>query len=256
VSISSVPPASTFALANQLAADLSVSAAGGARGLLPPTLRFSPPPGRFPPRSPLLLDDVLPVAIEAPGSTLLWYRTGPGGAWQPYTGPVPLRADTTLEAYADNGGGERSPIVRGEYLFDDGPLPPLGDPDLNGNGLGDAWEKAFQVSNPNADDDCDGAINRSEHDNRTDPRDPLSKPAVTLPLLRLVVTGFNRTTRRSHLRVYGPAGAAFRMERSSNLQPPWIDLTGSDFVIPAAGFLDFDDPVATVPERFYRAAGY
>lgn len=77
-------------------------------------------------------------------------------------GPVPACAAAALEVIALD-------------LLD---VPGAPGADLDGDGLADAWEALFQVSEANGDEDGDGANNLSEFMAGTDPRDLVSHPPI------------------------------------------------------------------------------
>jgi hypothetical protein len=53
---------------------------------------------------------------------------------------------------------------------------PANDSDLNGDGLGDAWANFFNITNPNADADADGATNIEEYNGGSNPLSNLERP--------------------------------------------------------------------------------
>ena len=149
-----------------------------------PDLAFSPPPGTY----HLDVGSSLEIHIAAAAGGPVFYRTNQIAAWRTYTpaNPPRIEAATTFSAYV--GGTPPGSIRTARYSVADAPnvaVAPL--VDANHNGLPDAWEKAFGVSDPNADPDGDGATNIQEYLAGTDPLDAASVPSPDLRNVVLVV---------------------------------------------------------------------
>ena len=184
------PAGSWWSGPNQYAASVSLALPGyDLRTITGNAVRISPPPGNYNLGTTVVLSA---SATAAP----IYFRLGPT-AWQLYTGPLELPPGaTTLRAFAHTSDGP-TPTITGDYfLTDPPPLTPGTSPDTNGNGLSDAWENAFSLTDPHSDPDGDGADNLAEHNGGTDPLDATSTPAILTPLLlrhHLLTTGSNRT---------------------------------------------------------------
>lgn len=164
---------------NQLLPEASVVGLGPTAGLVRSAVRFTPSPGAY---DRLRAGQTFPVQIRGTLSVpgVVRYRRAGESEWRALESgeTVELRADEVLTAYVEDAGtGERSTLAVGEYRF--GPLPalePVGSEDRDGDGLADAWERAFDVDDPESDDDGDGASAASEFRAGTDPWDPMSRP--------------------------------------------------------------------------------
>jgi len=170
---------SEFAVPNQFQPDISFATFSAIAGDPRPPVRFSPVPGEY---DVTLLDPIadfqVKLATDAPSATI-FYRLSQGTPWLPYTDTIHLAGNATIQAYAgDTAQGTASPIASAAYSFTaQSPLAPTLPVDFNGNGLGDAWEKAFGVTDPNGDPDGDGFTSSQEYLAGTDPRDASSFPS-------------------------------------------------------------------------------
>ncbi|TVR52910.1 MAG: hypothetical protein EA425_04150 [Puniceicoccaceae bacterium] len=159
MTLSGIPSAAQFMLANQVAADMAIAprAPGGAAEV---RLNVSPASGRY--------DTSILVELTGPPGAQLRYRLGPDRPWLTYGGPFWIYRETILEAYAripnevlgTTLGYFNSRIVRRHYRFsvpperldsdDDGVPdfveiafgldPVLSGPDASGNGVPDLEE--------------------------------------------------------------------------------------------------------------------
>lgn len=174
---------------------------------------FLPPPGRFP--AGVGGQPAVRVTVSAtdPADTVQIRRL-PGGAWEAFNAAAgDIVADTTLEARAVRPGGEQSPIRRATYTVGTAaPLGVPGSPDSNGNGLSDAFERTFGLSDPNGDADGDGFSNLAEQNAGTDPLDAGSRPAGPL---RLTIA---RPAPGGPIQLDWPAGLEVTLESSADLQ--------------------------------------
>jgi hypothetical protein len=163
------------AIGNQLLGSASVAGIGPVGGPLRATVTFHPEAGAY---AALGSGEGFPIRFRssASGATIT-YRIDSGN-WATYDelNPPSLTANATVSAYATEADtGARSLLVTGTYTFS--PLPPA-EPasavDSDTNGLSDAWERAFGITNPNSDTDGDGFNAITEQNAGTDPLDPNS----------------------------------------------------------------------------------
>ncbi len=247
--------AGEFAMPNQYQPAISIATLSALSGDPRPSVRFSPPPGEYDTAS---LDPEIGFPVSLTTDHVppdIFYRLSPAEPWEAYEGEISLTGNATLEAYAGVPSGPVSPISRGGYRFTaQANLAPAVPIDADGNNLGDAWEKAFAITDPNGDPDGDDSTNAEEYLAGTDPRDATS---VSVPGgasgFRLVITGYDKSLSRASLRAFGPVGGSFRVEWSADLGPPWHDLGDAGFLtIPSSGEIDLEDLTATAPRRFYR----
>ncbi|MCX6879932.1 MAG: chitobiase/beta-hexosaminidase C-terminal domain-containing protein [Verrucomicrobia bacterium] len=170
------PTGSLWSGANQYAATISLALPGfELRTASGSAVRMSPAPGNYD----------LGITVELASSSAadaIYCRLG-SAAWQLYTGPLELPPGaSTLRAFAHTAGGP-TPTVTGDYFLSaPPPLTPGTSPDSNGNGLSDAWENAFSLTDPTGDPDGDGADNLAEQNGGSDPLDATSTPATLAPL--------------------------------------------------------------------------
>lgn len=178
---------------------ISISTFSNRRGDLAPRVVFDPAPGNYPqpraavtpnggtdPRVAFPATFPVTLASSAGAAAPIWYRFSPGEAWKPYTGqPLQLTAITTIFAYTVGSypaANTRSPVAAATWTFDPPvrPTEPMTLPpgtDENGNGLPDAWERAFNQSDPAADTDGDGLTAAQEYAAGSDPLDPSDSPS-------------------------------------------------------------------------------
>ena len=173
-----------YPVVNQRSAIESVAVLAPPASVSFPDLAFSPAPGAYhtDPGSALEIH-----IVAASGGPVL-YRTNQAAAWLTYSAENPPRitATTTFSAYAS--GTPPGAIRTATYTIADAPTVAVGPVvDANHNGIPDAWEKAFGVSDPNADPDGDGATNLQEYLAGTDPLDAASVPAPEVRTVVLVV---------------------------------------------------------------------
>lgn len=127
------------------------------------------------------------------------YRIG-SAAWTNYNikNPPMIEANSVVEAYAF-AGNLKSPTRSASYTFSSAPV--LGSApvtDANSNGMGDAWEKSFNLTNPSADADGDGSSNLAEYLAGTDPRNAADMPPLSGDLvlnIAQLISGSNTTLR-------------------------------------------------------------
>jgi hypothetical protein len=173
-------------LTNQLGASFSlVSLRPQVQGLPGSvTIAFSPPGGSYPTPS-LSSEDAVPlmkVALQTTPSTATprWRRLG-STQWQNYTtAGISVIDGESLEAQATQGA-QSTPVVTATYAFTSpASTTPAAATDLNHNGLADAWEQAFGISDPQGDADGDGVSNLAEYRAATNPTDATSYPGSSI----------------------------------------------------------------------------
>ena len=218
---------------------------------MPPGVSFFPPPGAY---DLAQIDPAsgFPVALRTDHpSGAIFYRLAPDAAWEPYQIPLALFADATFEAYAGIPfAGEVSPVASGQFTFSTQPaLAVRSDTDLDGDGLGDAWEKAFGVSDAGGDIDEDGAIHLEEHNAGTDPRDPSSVPLSSGE--RLLQARTEPDGAGGTLVVLSWADSLIDVQLQTSLNVvDWTTVTSG--ITQAGGFFEWRTPVAT--RMFFRLA--
>lgn len=239
---------------NQIRANISLASLRQHIGAPRPVLTFDPPPGSY--RSLTKPDGSpygLAIRIENPsGLTNVRYRIN-GGAWLDYDdNDRPVLVGTSLiEAVGGVPGSETaSPTARGSYqIGGTGALLPGNATDTNGNGLSDAWEKAFAISDPYADTDGDGVDNLAEYTAGTDPRDPSSLPAGAVPStppleIERVANGYN---------VYwDSADSTLILEFSGNMLNPWTTVSGGAITVVGLRHTHYVADNVALVRRFFR----
>jgi hypothetical protein len=175
-------------IGNQLLDSASVAGTGPVGGLMRASVTFYPEAGRYAALDP---GETFPVRFRTTvPSPIISYRIGSGN-WVTYddANPPELTADATVYAFATGTTvGTRSLLATGNYSF--AALPPATpapaiDADLNG--LSDAWERAFGITDPNSDPDNDGFNAITEQNAGTDPLDPNSRPDGAAPAAAIAV---------------------------------------------------------------------
>jgi hypothetical protein len=246
-----------FAMPNQVRPDVSIATFGYDVGVPRETLTFQPPPGAYralsEPGGPSI---GFPISISrGPGRPTndIVYRVNEG-AWTLYdpAKPPTLTATGTLEAAGEDASGNIGLTAVGYYeIGNTAPLASAPIIDSNANGLSDAWEKAFNLTNPNADADGDGFTNGQEQAGGSDPRNPADMP--TLPPAALPQLNIERGTAPNTARIYWQtAETDLILETSTNLQTGWTS------VAPASISVTGNSHSLTVPanavggRRFYR----
>jgi hypothetical protein len=242
--VGTAPVGSAWMLANQYAPDVSVAALSSEKiSIAAPTVEISPPP-----RHTLLtsatpaVSDVL--SFSPSGGALVFYRTGPGLAFRQYDSAAPpviqvfsLPQTNTVEYFA-TAGSARSRLHIATYTY--GPAREVDEPaniDTDGDGLSDAWEKYYGLTDPNGDADGDGMNNLTEQNSGSDPLGPC-RPGE-LPDLTINFAGGDLQIHLTRALVPGEV-----LERSNDLAT-WQPLT-----VPASSAFVLDPVTAT--RRYYR----
>lgn len=167
-------------LGNQLLPSASVASFGARDARVRTTVTFSPPAGSY---AALDAGETFPVNLLGPAGTQVFYRGAGAPDWTLYDPefPLELTASASVVAYAIlPGTGEKSLLATASYAFAAlPPATPSSAVDADQNGLSDAWERAFSISDPNSDTDGDGYNALTEQNYGTDPLDAGSRPGST-----------------------------------------------------------------------------
>ena len=233
-------------LTNQLGASFSlVSLRPQVQGLPGSvTIAFSPAGGSYPTPS-LSSEDSVPlmkVALQTTPSTATprWRRLG-STQWQTYTAAgISVIDGESLEAQATQGV-QSTPVITATYAFTSPTSASAATTqDLNHNGLGDAWEKAFGITDPAGDADHDGSSNLSEYRSATNPTDATSYPGSSiLPALAISMENGQAVVR------WNGSGGGVIIESSPDLRTwtPHVIAPGTDEAAMTA---------LNVPRQFFR----
>jgi hypothetical protein len=202
-------------IGNQLLDSASVAGTGPVGGLMRATVTFYPEAG---PYAALDAGEGFPIRFRSTAAEpIITYRIDSGN-WETYddANPPELTADATVSAHAiDTLTGARSLLATGTYTF--APLPPATPSplvDANLDGLSDAWERAFGISDPNADTDGDGFNAITEHNSGTDPLDANSPAGGTPPAASIAIA----SVQNGIITLEWPAGlVGYVLESSTDL---------------------------------------
>src|SRR5262249_22108000 len=146
-----------FPTVNQSDTDTSMATISPAVGPPVGTVTFSPQPGAY----HLATGATLTVKLTATPDLPIYYRNDSVTTWTAYdpSPPPQLSASTTFRAYAGTASTDvdsLTPIRTATYTIGDPPsisAPPI--VDNNHNGISDAWEQTFGITDPNGDADGD-----------------------------------------------------------------------------------------------------
>lgn len=259
-----VPPLTTHLLVNQYRADASVFSLSSRVGRESGDVTFSPPGGTYPETPPLTTPSdghglSVRIAPTLSGDSV-YYRLSSASAWTVLGSSglitLPPRVSgtltTTIDAYSQGSANRRSAIRTATYIRVAEPALPLGSSsvDANNNGLADAWEKNFAISDPNVDTDGDGATNLAEFQAGTDPRSALSIPPPPLILTGAKTTNVSGTP---VLRLEWPTTqATVVLESSPTLQGPWTTITIGISIVGANYRYDVNVATPVIAKNFYR----
>lgn len=191
------PAGSAWMLTNQYASDTSVAALSSETiAISQPTVSIRPP-ARHREMTGLTPAVSETLAFSASAGALVSWRSSPSQPFQLYNPASPpviavtaLPQSTTVEYFASNAG-VRSRLQLATYTF--GTAAPLsGTPSLDAdlNGLADAWEAYYGLTDPNGDPDGDGLSNLTEQNTGSDPLGPClpgELPDLTLQTVGTVI---------------------------------------------------------------------
>ncbi len=229
-----------FPLLNQYTNALSLFSMEQKTGSHLCDILFSPPPGTYAapataptvpgaPAAAVLPNLQVSVATTEAGFALR-YRTSPAAdyAFVPANGIIDLSATTTLQVYASKTG-ERSPVRSATYTIAAASslaLPSSADADLDG--LPDAWESAFQVSDPQADEDLDGYSNLEEAQYGGDPGVFAAIAAIDPRISGVMVNGAGNS---KIIRLEWPAGDTLSVLESTTNFQSWLAVISPSNVV-------------------------
>ena len=244
--------ASLFPVVNQHAPADSVAV------FEPPTvaafsgLSFSPAPGTYHTTAGAGLQVRMSSASGAP----IFYRLGVAQPWIAYSDAAPptILTTTTFQAYVDDP--QPSPLQSATYVIADAPGIVVGPAtDANHNGLPDAWEQAFGVSDPNGDPDGDGATNLQEYLAGTDPLDATSVPSVDPGDLGLVArfpgAGAPAGTLCEIAWLSSPASVVLESTEDLNDPSSWSAAGGTDVTV-GTERIHYEPESGAREVRYYR----
>lgn len=197
VGAGNLPSGAMYVSGNQTSSVMSVFTDEGPAIAPALNLEISPPPGRYDTTS-------LKVTISVKGSFGIvqgYYKIG-NGAWifmleglsgnQSFS--FDLTESATIQSFAEYNTGFgpafKTAMESAAYTLGTRPaVTPRTTLDANGNGIGDEWERLFNINDPTADDDSDGQSNFAEFNAGTDPRDATNfyTTPPTLPELSIGV---------------------------------------------------------------------
>lgn len=194
-----------FPLGNQILPSVSLAGLGAVAAVPRTNILFSPPAGAYP---TLAVNVTFKVHLSTTSPTAkIYYRLSDSTTWTTYSDEsVPAFTDSgVLIAYSiEPATGIRSSLFTATYTF--GLLPPAVPAtaiDANSNGLSDAWERAFGITDPNSDTDGDGFNAITEQNYGSDPLDAASHPpGGTTPEARIAIV----SAAGGHIILTWPAG--------------------------------------------------
>lgn len=181
----------THALPNQYRANISTRLLESGAGANVPDVTIYPPSGVYRPASGDQDADEFFVTFNPTLSSMNVYYRINSGTWTLYNlnSPPKITGPATVEAYAGNST-HKSPIRSATYTYNAIPALTNGaSPDLDGDGMPDAWEKSFNITDPQADPDGDGIKNLAEYLSGTDPKDGSQAPPQAPFVLKAQKTG-------------------------------------------------------------------
>jgi hypothetical protein len=257
-----------FPLVNQYSNAVSIFSLDQKTGEDLADITFDPPPGTYPspkplpsyppgsapnPTPPPTADLTIHVAATAPGYTLR-YRANPAADYQtvPASGKIGITGSLTLQVYGTKSGS-RTPVRSASYVIGTPqPLTAPTSPDLDGDGLPDAWEAAFGITSPTADADNDGFNNLAEAQAGTDPNLASSTPPAPLQLSGTMIRGSESRV----LRLEWPATETTAvLQQSATLSPgSWTAEGGIPVVVGNKRRVDIPLDDLSPPKMFYRLA--
>jgi hypothetical protein len=246
---SSVSGAATtnFAVPNQMRPNVSLAVLGTGFGPTRPTLLIEPPSGRYKPLTNIKNETFFPIEFANAASMGEIYFRIDGGVWIKYDPSISilgsisetiskgrplLTASGTIEAFGVPVGQLLipTPTARNTYqLSAPTDLIASNIVDANNNGLSDAWEKTFGLTDPAGDADGDGVSNLDEYRGGTDPRNATSVPTPGGDIPDLFITSVassGSSAPQVEIFWFSPRTDLI-LEASSTLQAPWTTISSS-----------------------------
>ena len=249
--------AGDFPSVNQTGSDASITVLSPAVG--PPVggVTFSPQPGTY----HLAPGATLTVSLSATPDLPIYYRTDASQPWTGYdpAAPPQISATTTFRAYAGTAFTDvdsLTPIRTATYTIGD--PPPISAPpfvDANHDGISDAWEQAFGITDPNGDADGDGFTNLDEYLAGTDPLDANSHPISSdLTGIRLIIRapGPGAPPGTLYDLAWPASLIGVQLESTTNLADPnsWVPI--SDPIVTSGAERIHHHPAPGEARRFFR----
>ena len=242
------PSTATHTLLNQINPATTFFQLAPAVGSSLPELFITPPSGNQNPGEIITVNFSPSLANHS-----VRYRTG-SGAWLIYNPgqPPQVSSNATISAYAFGPNGN-SAIRSVTYTFATPPAPTAGTSlDLDLDGMPDAWEKAFNLTDPTADSDEDDTDNLTEFLNGTDPQDSSDFPAPGEFILHYEIV--QSPGQRSLVLIWSTQlGVGPVLESSATLLPgSWQAIT-NNIQIDGGNYKYFHPlPLNGTPARFFR----
>jgi hypothetical protein len=114
-----LPPSTVqFGIANQYHPGISLFSYSSTRAPEPVLIHIAPTPGHY--------ESGINISFTTSNAGAnVYYRVGPTGLYQPYSTPVPLSSNATVQYYGIASGGARSSVQVASYTFTDNAPPSL-----------------------------------------------------------------------------------------------------------------------------------
>lgn len=171
-----------FPLGNQILPHVSLAGFGPVAALPRAQILFTPVAGAYPTLE-VKLGATVPFKVQlntVSPTAKIYFRRADDSSWTIYSNDsMPALSDSgSLIAYSiEPDTGVRSALFTAAYTFAALPaVVPATAVDVDANGLSDAWERAFGISDPNSDTDGDGFNAITEQNYGSDPLDAASHP--------------------------------------------------------------------------------
>jgi len=241
VALGTAPAGTTHALVNQYTNPISIFTQRSAIGDEPANVTITPPAGEYPSSIQLTL------TVNTAGWSAR-YRFGAGASWTPYSGPITLYSNATIQFYAFQlFGTGRTPMQSASYTFTE----PVSTLDSDHDGVPDYVEVAKGLDpRGGADSDGDGFTDLEELVRNTLANVGTNHPPTNLPRLQ-TTAGFDRvvapfavnhpgggnaySSNRTEMRVFNLAGDLLGSAQTTNITTPIVRTSAaviSNLVVP------------------------